>query len=238
MWTMRTHKQRSGYYRALVILPDLLTFDVYQAWHRDLNVWRRLHHENIIPLLGIAGVNSGHEQSLPLIICPWTETRNLNDYLQINANLKISDRYQMVSNDTKYHLEHTLFLKKQLHDIASGLAYSAFSVILLYTLWFYRVIQCIPWTSCTEIYPVWVLLSSIYSIPMNILVSNTGGRPIQDIYHWFWRLHYLGRHRWSTYVRPDRRHCPTSFLGRTWIGGHWSRNGPYCRSPQWHILIR
>ncbi|KIJ06635.1 hypothetical protein PAXINDRAFT_56263, partial [Paxillus involutus ATCC 200175] len=66
---------------------------------RELSIWARLHHENVLPFYGIAfGFGP-----LPAIVGPWAENGTLGDYLACNPGLP-----------TRVRL---------LYEIASGLHY-------------------------------------------------------------------------------------------------------------------
>ncbi|EIW84071.1 kinase-like protein [Coniophora puteana RWD-64-598 SS2] len=51
-----------------------------KMFRRELRVWKKLDHENILPLYGLAtGIGHG---GFPAMVCPWAEQKNLNAYLK------------------------------------------------------------------------------------------------------------------------------------------------------------
>ncbi|KAL0946368.1 hypothetical protein HGRIS_012599 [Hohenbuehelia grisea] len=68
---------------------------------RELGVWQRLEHRNIVPLLGIVS-DFGPYTSM---VCPWMEQGNLIKYLEGDALLTLQTKFQVM------------------HDVASGLHY-------------------------------------------------------------------------------------------------------------------
>jgi len=60
---------------------------------RELRVWQRLHHENVVPLFGVTS-NFGPYTSM---VCPWMENGTLNSYLEKTGNtLRLSDRFRIL----------------------------------------------------------------------------------------------------------------------------------------------
>lgn len=72
---------------------DVLNFPWIQRLRRELNIWRRLNHENILPLCGVVSDFGPY----PSMVCPWLECGNLNNYLERKNDLAISDRFRLVS---------------------------------------------------------------------------------------------------------------------------------------------
>jgi serine/threonine protein kinase len=61
---------------------------------RELRVWQRLHHENILPLYGITSDFGTHDS----MVCPWLENGNLNKYLERRGDsLALGERFEIVS---------------------------------------------------------------------------------------------------------------------------------------------
>ncbi|KAF9245250.1 kinase-like domain-containing protein [Melanogaster broomeanus] len=59
---------------------------------RELSIWARLHHENVLPFYGIAfGFGS-----LPAIVGPWAQNGTLGDYLACNPGLPTPVRVQLL----------------------------------------------------------------------------------------------------------------------------------------------
>ncbi|KAF8836887.1 kinase-like protein [Paxillus ammoniavirescens] len=59
------------------------TYDDSKMLCRELSIWARLHHENVLPFYGIAfGFGP-----LPAIVGPWAENGTLGDYLARNPDL-------------------------------------------------------------------------------------------------------------------------------------------------------
>ncbi|KAG6334650.1 hypothetical protein ID866_4446 [Astraeus odoratus] len=73
-----------------------------KRFHRELGIWKRLDHKNIIPLYGIASGFGFY----PAIVCPWAPKGALTNYLQqYYRTLSILDKLRL------------------LDDISSGLEY-------------------------------------------------------------------------------------------------------------------
>lgn len=66
----------------------------YQRLRREIQVWRRLQHDNIVPLLGVIG-NFGPYASTGMV-SPWMEHGNLNQF-QRTEDLSVQFRLQIVS---------------------------------------------------------------------------------------------------------------------------------------------
>ncbi|KAF9241777.1 kinase-like domain-containing protein, partial [Melanogaster broomeanus] len=59
---------------------------------RELSIWARLHHENVLPFCGIAfGFGP-----LPAIVGPWAQNGTLGDYLARNPGLPAPVRVQLL----------------------------------------------------------------------------------------------------------------------------------------------
>lgn len=58
---------------------------LFQKLRRELKVWGRLRHRNIVPLLGIV---SGFGP-LPSMVSPWFHNGSLTRYLADHENLKV-----------------------------------------------------------------------------------------------------------------------------------------------------
>ncbi|KDQ54702.1 hypothetical protein JAAARDRAFT_401926 [Jaapia argillacea MUCL 33604] len=73
--------------------PDLEE-KLQRRLRRELNVWRRLNHENIVPLYGVAD-DFGPYVSM---VCPWLENGSVSKYLERhNDLLSLSQRLQLLS---------------------------------------------------------------------------------------------------------------------------------------------
>ena len=59
-----------------------------QAFVRELSIWAGLHHENILPLIGMAIFDG-----VPVLVSEWMENGNLVQFLSANIN---ADRLEMV----------------------------------------------------------------------------------------------------------------------------------------------
>ncbi|KAG1805810.1 kinase-like domain-containing protein [Suillus subaureus] len=62
---------------------------------RELKVWSRIRHDNIVPLYGTV---SGFGQLIALV-CPWYDNGSLSSYLESHGeNLSIINRFQLLSD--------------------------------------------------------------------------------------------------------------------------------------------
>jgi hypothetical protein len=77
----------------ITILTYVLTGCAIQALRRELGMWKRVHHANILPLLGIAR-DFGVYISM---VSPWLEKGSLTMYLRAHKDLGLSDRHRLVS---------------------------------------------------------------------------------------------------------------------------------------------
>lgn len=69
--------------------------DCDQRLRRELRVWQRLNHENILPLYGTTSDFGTHAS----MVCPWLENGNLNKYLVQRGNsLTLPERFDIVSH--------------------------------------------------------------------------------------------------------------------------------------------
>lgn len=83
---------------------------------REITVWQRLHHQNILPLLGIVNKDSIG------MVSPWIEAGNLNEYIK-HANITDTQRLQLVSVTADKSTLRVLILSLQPCDVACGLSY-------------------------------------------------------------------------------------------------------------------
>jgi len=66
----------------------------YQRLQRELRVWQRLEHENVLPLCGTTS-DFGPYTSM---VCPWMDNGSVSRYLERCGDiLSVSDRLQLVS---------------------------------------------------------------------------------------------------------------------------------------------
>lgn len=73
-----------------------------KRFHRELGVWKKLDHKNVLPLFGIA-LGFGF---YPAMVCPWAPNGALSQYLQLrHSTLPVAEKFQI------------------LDDVASGLQY-------------------------------------------------------------------------------------------------------------------
>lgn len=76
--------------------PDVVSCnELFQRLRRELGVWQRLHHENVLPLYGTTDDFS----PLTSMVCPWLEKGNVRKHLELVGDiLTVSDRLQIVSS--------------------------------------------------------------------------------------------------------------------------------------------
>jgi hypothetical protein len=68
----------------------------WQKLHKEILVWHRLRHENILPLLGIT-FDFGRDNPTGMV-CPWLDNGNLNNYLSRGgAAVPMCDKFKIVS---------------------------------------------------------------------------------------------------------------------------------------------
>lgn len=84
---------------------------------REIMVWQRLHHKNVLPLLGIV-----NKQSRVGMVSPWIEAGNLNQYIR-RANITDIQRLQLVGVTAEKLTILLLILSLQPCDVACGLSY-------------------------------------------------------------------------------------------------------------------
>jgi serine/threonine protein kinase len=66
-----------------------------QRFRREVRVWQRLEHGNILPFFGLTSDFAPHSNAM---VCPWLTNGNLNDYLgQSAGGLCAAARFQIVS---------------------------------------------------------------------------------------------------------------------------------------------
>jgi hypothetical protein len=71
---------------------------VGQRLNKEILVWHKLDHENIIPLLGIT-LDFGRDGPMGMV-CPWLDNGNLNGYLdRCGAALTLCERFGIVSSE-------------------------------------------------------------------------------------------------------------------------------------------
>ncbi|KAF9222663.1 kinase-like protein [Gyrodon lividus] len=72
-------------------------FSRIQKFHRELTIWARLRHENVVPLLGIVfGFGP-----LPSMVCPWIANGSLTGYLKRwDKGLEIGHRLALLQDIT------------------------------------------------------------------------------------------------------------------------------------------
>lgn len=73
---------------------DILNLTQIQRLRREIRVWARLQHGNILPLLGITS-DFGPYTSM---VCPWMEDGDMHNFLQVKEQtLTLSNRLDLVS---------------------------------------------------------------------------------------------------------------------------------------------
>lgn len=69
---------------------------ILKRLRRELKVWQRLGHENVLPLYGITS-DFGPYSSM---VCPWVANGTLNKYLEQHAaTLMVQERFSIVSDE-------------------------------------------------------------------------------------------------------------------------------------------
>lgn len=71
---------------------------VRQQLFREIKLWLKLEHENIVPLLGVTDGFS----SLPALVSPWFQNGTLTGYLQ--------RKHKMLSHNAKFALVRSFIL--------------------------------------------------------------------------------------------------------------------------------
>jgi serine/threonine protein kinase len=84
------HLARLGHHQSISLLHSFI--DSHQRIRREVNVWIRLSHDNILPL---EGVTEGFGP-LPALVTPWMENGSLNDYLRREVHLSEKKKLTMV----------------------------------------------------------------------------------------------------------------------------------------------
>lgn len=78
-------------------VPDKYFNKVIQRLHRELNIWKRLKHKNVVPLYGTCS-DFGRYTSL---VCPWYENGSLHHYIRRkhlpDGTLSVSERLRLLS---------------------------------------------------------------------------------------------------------------------------------------------
>jgi len=74
----------------------MVTHSSLQRLRKELLVWHKLDHKNILPLLGIT-FDFGRGNPMGMV-CPWVENGNLNGYLGRQNALSQADRFRIVSD--------------------------------------------------------------------------------------------------------------------------------------------
>jgi hypothetical protein len=98
---------------------------VLQRSFREIKLWLKLEHENIVPLWGVADGFG----SLPALVSPWLENGALTGYLQRNHEvLSYNQKFALVRSISHIIIISTL-KSVQLKDIARGLQYRMFDVL-------------------------------------------------------------------------------------------------------------
>lgn len=98
------------------------TFCVFQRLNREVYVWHRLEHPNVVKLFG----TSYHMSGRPAMVMRWYDNGNAAEYLA-NKNPG-ADRKQLVtisgsSTFFKFLFCSFLYVSDQILDVARGLAY-------------------------------------------------------------------------------------------------------------------
>jgi len=79
----------------------LITHSVLrQRCSRELEVWGRLMHENILPLLGVAAGDYAGSGCVALV-CPWMENGTLERYLTAYPKMALRRKLQLVCSTDK-----------------------------------------------------------------------------------------------------------------------------------------
>ena len=101
-----------------------------QRLHKEILVWHKLDHENILPLLGIT-FDFGRGNPMGMV-CPWVDNGNLNGYLErYQTTLSLRDRFRTVSTEEHFPL----------HDNGFDALYASFARWPLV----YCIVSEMPW---------------------------------------------------------------------------------------------
>lgn len=83
----------------------IINFVCGQRLRREVKVWSKARHPNIVPLLGTVEDFPNAEPGTGLMstgmVSPWMANGNLTDYLTQNPTLVISNRLNMVRDVTR-----------------------------------------------------------------------------------------------------------------------------------------
>lgn len=97
----------------------ILYFSYVQRLRRELCVWQRLSHKNILVLYGITS-NFGH---CPGFVCPWLENGSISKYLKKRGvDLLAAHHLQLVRMSFR-KLSHCCSFVLKLCEVAAGLSY-------------------------------------------------------------------------------------------------------------------
>ncbi|EIW77213.1 kinase-like protein [Coniophora puteana RWD-64-598 SS2] len=68
---------------------------------RELRVWKKLRHENILPLCGLV-YDQANFGPFPAMVCPWASGGNLNNYIESSRGLRLSmaDKFDILNDVT------------------------------------------------------------------------------------------------------------------------------------------
>jgi hypothetical protein len=92
----------------IVSIDIVLLTQGTQYLSKELQVWKRINHPNILPLYGLT-YKMG--TTLPAMVCPWQEQGNLSQYLEGRGmHISIHDRYDIVSKQINVELDKALNL--------------------------------------------------------------------------------------------------------------------------------
>ena len=86
-----------------------------RSFARELKIWTKLSHRNVLPCLGFAEYNN-----LPVLVSEWMENRNIIEFLTKNNN---ADRLEMVCIFALFVMEAALISPTKAWGIACGLGY-------------------------------------------------------------------------------------------------------------------
>ncbi|KIJ68023.1 hypothetical protein HYDPIDRAFT_165760 [Hydnomerulius pinastri MD-312] len=98
----------------LCFSSDLEFHKMWKMLYRELSIWARLRHENIIPFYGVA-FDFG---PFPAFVCPWAANGTLNQYLTEHVSLGLVDRLNLLC-DVASGL-HYLHCQKVVHGDLTG----------------------------------------------------------------------------------------------------------------------
>lgn len=84
----------------------------FQRVIREMRVWSKLKHSNIIPLLGLwdAFAVEASRARYPVAISPWMANGDLHEYLCDNEQVSLKDRLSMVSAILTYSVNYILLM--------------------------------------------------------------------------------------------------------------------------------